>query len=111
MDQVRILGAKTTIVTLCISGLLAGLGAWLYVDFREEPDSCRQLARHERVSAALGTGNVHDSSCAELGLAIKQATTGQADGERSLAQAQAMKDVLVAIDGVIGKTWPRWIRG
>ncbi|WP_235618283.1 hypothetical protein [Streptomyces sp. CB02400] len=103
VKQARISGAKATIVTLCISGLLAGLGAWLYIDSREEPDFCRQLLRHERVSTALGAEHESGLSCAELGVAIERATTGARPGQQSLAQAQAMKDVLVAMDDVIGE--------
>ncbi len=104
MIRARLLNIRAFVIILCTVGLLAGLGTWLYSEAREEQqDPCQTLARHERVSAALATANAHDSSCAELGLAIKQATTGPPDGQRPLAQAQAMKDVLVAIDDVIGE--------
>ncbi|QEU88021.1 hypothetical protein [Streptomyces viridosporus] len=96
-------GAKSLIVILCVIGLVAGLGTWLYIDSRGEQDSCQELLQHERIPATLELAYESDLSCAELGAAIKRATTGPQTEQHSLDQAQAMKNVLVAIDNVIGE--------
>ncbi|MBM7089780.1 hypothetical protein JTP67_14785 [Streptomyces sp. S12] len=101
MKQARISGPRAAMAALCVSGLLAGLGSWLYLDSREEPDLCRQLLQHERMSTALGAGHQPDLRCGDLGRAIEHATTGSRHEQRSLPQAQAMKDVLVAVGDVI----------
>ncbi|MFC9547399.1 hypothetical protein ACFTXK_22600 [Streptomyces sp. NPDC056956] len=101
VKQAKNSGARTAIVALCIGGLLAGLGSWLYFDSREEPDPCRQLLQHERVSTALAAEYQPDLSCGDLGRAIEHATTGSRPEQQSLSQAQAMKDVLVAMGDVL----------
>ncbi|MBL3670471.1 hypothetical protein JL475_31745 [Streptomyces sp. M2CJ-2] len=80
---------------------MAGLGAWLYIDFRKDQAPCRKLLQHERIPTALGAAHKSNMSCAELGAAIERATNGAEPGQHSLKQAQAMKGVLVAIDDVI----------
>ncbi|WP_432054358.1 hypothetical protein [Streptomyces sp. bgisy022] len=101
MKQAKISGARTALVALCVSGLLAGLGSWLYLDSREEQDFCRRLLHHERVSTALAAEYQPDMGCGDLGRAINHATTGARPEQQSLSQAQAMKDVLVAMGDVL----------
>lgn len=78
-----------------IMAVAAATGAWFFIDSQEQV-SCEELARNNALRAALdGRGSV--SSCGELGEAIKRATMGASPGRHSEKQAQAMKDVLLAI--------------
>ncbi|MFJ6655964.1 hypothetical protein ACIQNG_06290 [Streptomyces sp. NPDC091377] len=53
---------------------------------------------------ALGDGYAEGMDCGELGSAIQKVTVGSAPGEHSLRQAQAMKDVLLAVEDSLGDT-------
>ncbi|MFB8777527.1 hypothetical protein [Streptomyces broussonetiae] len=105
VSRPKALNIRTAIITLCVGGLVAGLGTWSYLGSRDGKDVCGELSRHERIRAALGSAHRSDMSCAELGSAIRQATigNGSGNGDHSLAQAQAMKDVLVAVDDIAGE--------
>ncbi|WP_199825501.1 hypothetical protein VM636_03350 [Streptomyces sp. SCSIO 75703] len=83
-------------VVVCLAGV-GGIGAWWFGGSRGDSRDCRELVRDGRVRDALGD-DASGMSCAEFGAAVKRATVGAVPGEHSPEQAQAMKDVLVAVD-------------
>ncbi|MEU7558827.1 hypothetical protein [Streptomyces eurythermus] len=86
-------------VVLCLA-LAAGVVLWLTRSSDQGTDYCGKLSEDKRVVTALGSAQRQDPDCARLGRAIRQATTGDKAGEHSLRQAQAMKNVLIAVDDV-----------
>src|SRR5690606_33876002 len=88
--------AVTAAVLCCV--LAGGAGAWALFGPEGGDGGCAGLLRNERVRAALGEAHDSGLGCARLGAEIKKATTGPEQGRHSLRQAQAMKDVLVAVD-------------
>ena len=60
-------------------------------------EPCNGLAADERVQKSTGAAVRHGMSCAALGEAIVKASAGDAPGRHTQAQAQALKDVLVAL--------------
>ncbi|MFB7210139.1 hypothetical protein [Streptomyces sp. NPDC056255] len=77
--------------------LLLGAGVAWFVQGSSGPSSCEVVRDDKRVEKALGDRYDEEMACAELGEAVKAVTVGQAAGEHSLGQAQAMKDVLLAV--------------
>ncbi|WP_406146380.1 hypothetical protein [Streptomyces sp. NBC_01012] len=70
--------------------------------------SCGVLQDDERVQKALGDDRYDAGmSCAELGAAVKAVTVGAEPGAHSLRQAQAMKDVLLAVADSLDETGGR----
>ncbi|MDN3258377.1 hypothetical protein QWJ26_00830 [Streptomyces sp. CSDS2] len=86
-------------VVLCLA-LVVGVVLWLTRSPDQGTDYCGKLSEDKRVAAALGSVQRQDPDCARLGRAIRQATTGDQAGVHSLRQAQAMKNVLIAVDDV-----------
>ncbi|MFE9173100.1 hypothetical protein ACFYNZ_27145 [Streptomyces kebangsaanensis] len=84
------------VVALCVA-LAGGIGLWLYRGSDHRTDYCRKLSEDKRIHSALGSDHPNDSDCSRLGAAIRQATMGSKSGEHSVRQAQAMKNVLVAL--------------
>ncbi|WTX63726.1 hypothetical protein OG923_13060 [Streptomyces halstedii] len=80
---------------------LLGVGvAWFVRDFSRQP-SCEGKRHDQRVEKALGDRYDKGMTCADLGAAVKAVTLGKQPGEHSLRQAQAMKDVVLAVaDGL-----------
>ncbi|MET9774875.1 hypothetical protein ABZ023_11525 [Streptomyces sp. NPDC006367] len=98
MSGTRRLDAKTTLIVVCLLVVAAGIGGWFYAfGSQDEEGTCHRLLKHERTRTALGSAYEPDLTCAELGEAIVGATTGKQAGRHSLSQAQAMKDVLLAL--------------
>ncbi|GGS15269.1 hypothetical protein Snoj_82810 [Streptomyces nojiriensis] len=90
--------AKAFIVLgLCLA-VLGGVGAWLLIG-REAAEPCNGLAGDERVQKSAGAAVRPGTSCAALAEAIVKASAGEAPGRhtQAQAQAQALKDVLVAL--------------
>lgn len=83
---------------------LLGAGAAWFVHDSSRPSSCEVVRNDARVEKALGDRYDEAMACAELGAAVKAVTVGQAPGKHSLGQAQAMKDVLLAVAASIDKT-------
>lgn len=79
---------------------LLGVGvAWFVRDFSEP--LCKGMRHDGRVEKALGNRYDKGMTCADLGAAVKAVTLGKQPGEHSLRQAQAMKDVVLAVaDGL-----------
>lgn len=79
-----------------------GIGTWTWT--RSSSDSastCATLLADSRVQTALGSSNVRDLTCAELGEKLKDAAMGSAQGVHSMKQAQAMRDILAATDDAL----------
>jgi hypothetical protein len=76
---------------------LLGAGVVWFVHDSSGPSSCDVVRDDERVAKALGDRYEEGMACAELGRAVKAITMGRVPGEHSLGQAQAMKDVLLAV--------------
>ncbi|NML53999.1 hypothetical protein HHL19_32600 [Streptomyces sp. R302] len=88
--------------------LAAAAGAWFVIDSQERRVSCDELAGSNEMRSALGAEGASASTCEELGEAIKGATIGTAPGRHSEQQAQAMKNVLLALgDATQAKTVER----
>ncbi|WP_331445181.1 hypothetical protein [Streptomyces xanthochromogenes] len=92
----RSTGARAAAAVVVVVLIGAGLGAWLLVRAGGGPGPCDRLLKDRRVQAALepqqGVG------CADLGEAVKRATASAGGtGQHSLQQAQAMKNVLLAL--------------
>ncbi len=88
--------AKAFIVLgLCLA-LLGGVGAWLLLG-REPAEPCNGLVGDERVQKSVGAAVRPGMSCAALAEAIVKASSGDAPGHHTQAQAQALKDVLVVL--------------
>ncbi|WP_406158875.1 hypothetical protein OG298_16115 [Streptomyces sp. NBC_01005] len=83
---------------------LLGAGVAWFVRDSSRPSSCDVVRNDARVEKALGDRYDEAMTCAELGAAVKAVTVGQAPGKHSLGQAQAMKDVLLAVAESIDKT-------
>lgn len=88
-------------VVTCV--VLAGCaGALFLFDSGDERVGCNSLLENERIHSALGDAYDSDMSCTRLGAEIKKATTGIQPGQHSLRQAQAMKDVILAVHDELG---------
>ncbi|WP_328787477.1 hypothetical protein [Streptomyces sp. NBC_00273] len=83
------------VLGLCLA-LLGGVGAWLLLG-RETAEPCNGLAGDERVQKSVGAAVHPGMSCATLAEAIVKASAGDAPGRHTRAQAQALKDVFVAL--------------
>lgn len=84
-------------VLSCVAAA-GGVAAWLLLGSDGEKGTCASLLANKRVHEALGNGHKTDMDCSQLGEAIKKATIGGAPGQHTLQQAQAMKDVLLAVE-------------
>ncbi|MEU3276820.1 hypothetical protein [Streptomyces antibioticus] len=80
----------------CVA-VAGGIGAWFLVGSGGNAEGCADLLKDKRIQKALGEDHAAVTDCAALGTAIREATVGSVPGEHSLRQAQAMKDVLVAV--------------
>ncbi|MFG2971605.1 hypothetical protein ACGFYY_01210 [Streptomyces sp. NPDC048331] len=83
------------VLGLCLA-LLGGVGAWLLLG-RETSEPCNGLAGDERVQKSVGAAVRPGMSCTALAEAIVGASAGDASGRHTQAQAQALKDVLIAL--------------
>ncbi|MET9097670.1 hypothetical protein [Streptomyces antibioticus] len=88
--------AALTTAVACVA-VAGGIGAWFLVGSGGDAEGCADLRKDERIQKALGEDHAAVTDCAALGTAIRGATVGSVPGEHSLRQAQAMKDVLVAV--------------
>ncbi|GFH37853.1 hypothetical protein [Streptomyces pacificus] len=80
---------------ICLA-LLVGLGAWLLLG-RESAPPCSDLTVNARVQKSVGEAVRPGMSCQALGEAIVKASVGDDQGNHTLAQAQALKDVLTTL--------------
>ncbi|MFF5566370.1 hypothetical protein ACFY7Z_07385 [Streptomyces sp. NPDC012623] len=76
--------------------VVGGLGVWLLTGQEGDKDSCAGLVKDKRLHQVVDAEPQKPATCAELGTAIKKATTGTSPGQHSLKQAQALKDTLLA---------------
>ncbi|MEU9670802.1 hypothetical protein AB0E25_35580 [Streptomyces bobili] len=90
-------------VASCVA-VAGGIGAWLLLGSDANPGSCEELLQDKRIHEALGDNYNSGMSCAELGTAVGKATVGSTAGRHSLPQAQAMKDVLMAVEDTLEST-------
>ncbi|MFI8515850.1 hypothetical protein ACIGHB_32485 [Streptomyces sp. NPDC085460] len=96
-DSARRPRAATAVIVLGIClALLGGIGAWLLLG-RESAPPCGDLTENPRVQKSVGEGVRPGMSCQALGEAIVKATAGDGQGKHTLAQAQALKDVLTTL--------------
>ncbi|MGW4052864.1 hypothetical protein ACWENA_18730 [Streptomyces sp. NPDC004779] len=96
-DSARRPRAATAVIVLgtCLA-LLGGIGAWLLLG-RESAPPCSDLTENPRVQKSVGEAVRPGMSCQALGEAIVKASAGDAGGHHTLAQAQALKDVLTTL--------------
>ncbi|MFF0750382.1 hypothetical protein [Streptomyces sp. NPDC004267] len=81
---------------VCLA-VLGGVGAWL-LSARDTTRPCNGLPGDERVRKSLGAAVRPGMSCSAFGDVLVEATAGREPGIHTRAQAQALKDVLVALD-------------
>ncbi|WP_103515333.1 hypothetical protein [Streptomyces sp. SM10] len=95
-------GRRLVVVgALCV--LLAGSGGgWLYLHTDDGPGFCEEMSQDERLRSTLAAEPQDIGDCATLANAIHRATTGDRTGEHSVVQAQAMKNILVALEDTQG---------
>lgn len=86
------------------AAVAGGVGAWLLLGSGGNTGSCEQLLQDKSIHAALGDNYKVGMSCSELGAAVRKTTVGSTTGQHSLRQAQAMKDVLVAVEDSLETT-------
>ncbi|MFE9120492.1 hypothetical protein [Streptomyces sp. NPDC007172] len=92
----RSAGTRAAAAVVAVVLIGAGLGAWLLLRPGDGSGSCDRLLKDRRVQAALGAQQ--GLGCADLGEAVKRATASAGGtGQHSLQQAQAMKNVLLAL--------------
>ncbi|MFF1838912.1 hypothetical protein ACFVXE_32695 [Streptomyces sp. NPDC058231] len=77
--------------------ILAG-GAWLLLGRGHTTAGCGSLVKDPRVKSALGSHYSSGMNCSELGAAVAVSTTGGGPGPRTRAQADGMKQVLLAVN-------------
>ncbi|MFE2551926.1 hypothetical protein ACFXGI_25720 [Streptomyces sp. NPDC059355] len=80
---------------MCLA-LLGAFAAWLLLG-RETAPPCNGLAEDTRVQKSVGPAVHTGMSCTALGQTVVRATAGSEPGRHTPAQAQAMKDVLLAL--------------
>lgn len=97
--------ALTAVVT-CVAAA-GGVGAWLLLGSDGDSGSCEGLLQDKRIHEALDDNYRVGMSCSEFGAAISKATVGPVPGQHSLRQAQAMKDVLIAVEDNLESTGGR----
>ncbi|WP_166802838.1 hypothetical protein [Streptomyces sp. ICN441] len=83
------------VLGVCLA-LLGGIGAWLLLG-RDTTPPCNGLTENDGVRSSVGQDVRPGMGCQALGEAIVKASAGDARGRHSLAQAQALKDVLTAL--------------
>ncbi|MFF6788461.1 hypothetical protein ACFY9C_05235 [Streptomyces filamentosus] len=88
--------AAVIVLGVCLA-LLAGLGAWLLLG-RESAPPCGDLTENPRIQKSVGEAVQSGMSCVALGEAIVKASAGDEQGNHTLAQAQALKDVLTTLE-------------
>ncbi|MFF3730462.1 hypothetical protein ACFYXM_09120 [Streptomyces sp. NPDC002476] len=74
---------------------LAG-GAWFFLDRGQAAVGCDTLVNDQRLASALGSHHSSEMDCKELGAAVKTATGG-GTGPRTKAQADNMKQIVLAV--------------
>ncbi len=84
------------VIALAVSLVLLGGGAWL-LSVRDTAPPCSDLTENPRVQKSVGEAVRPGMSCQALGEAIVKASAGDGQGRHTLGQAQALKDVLVAV--------------
>lgn len=84
--------------------VVGGTATWFFPRPDVNPGTCENLLKDKRVQKALGSTYNAGMSCSELGEAVKKATGRAESGQHSLRQAQAMKDVLVAVEESLKQT-------
>ncbi|MFD7558258.1 MULTISPECIES: hypothetical protein [unclassified Streptomyces] len=90
------------VLGVCLA-LVGGIAVWLLIG-RDTAVPCNGLLKDKRVRQSLGSALTPSPSCAGLGEAIQRATVGEVPGRHSLAQAQTMKSVLLALGFPDGKS-------
>lgn len=79
-----------------IAVVLAG-GAWFLFGRGQAAVGCDALVKDHRVKSALSSHYSSGMSCSELGAAVRTSTTGSGAGPRTKAQADSMKQILLAV--------------
>ncbi|MFI2430658.1 hypothetical protein [Streptomyces sp. NPDC018693] len=97
-----------TVTAISCAAVAGGLVMWHLRGSGDGSDSCDILLQDTRVHKALGDGYKAGMNCSELGAAIRNAAVGTVDPSdpegHSLRQAQAMKNVLVAVEDSLRET-------
>lgn len=95
---------KSAVIAALFLAVVGGVGVWLYPGSSETGAVCERFLGDHRVRTALGEEYRSGLSCAQLGAALKDVTTGPVGGERehSLQQAWSMQSLLAAMDDVAG---------
>ncbi|MCH0540524.1 hypothetical protein I3F58_13265 [Streptomyces sp. MUM 203J] len=88
-------------VAILALAVITGFTSWKFIAGTSPEDSCAHISEDGRISDALGDGYKPDMNCSELGAAIEKATLGDGREHHSQEQAQAMKNVLLAISDEI----------
>lgn len=71
-------------------------GAWFFLDRGQAAAGCDALVDDQRLASALGPHHSSAMDCEELGAAVKTATGG-GTGPRTKAQADSMKQIVLAV--------------
>ncbi|MFG3228766.1 hypothetical protein ACGF07_28865 [Kitasatospora sp. NPDC048194] len=89
---------RAVLVALALAvAAAAGLGLWWALG-RDDPDrDCAGLRTDDRIRQVLGAAWRSDLPCTALGDELRRATTGERPGVHSLAQARAMRAVVLAL--------------
>lgn len=95
-------GVLTAVSVLAAGALTAG--TWLLIARSDDgPTDCRHLVEQQRMRTALGAQLPKGSGCEELGAAVVAVTGGGAPGPRTVEQAGAMKNVVLAVETAAGR--------
>ncbi|MEU6018428.1 hypothetical protein ABZ826_31745 [Streptomyces sp. NPDC047515] len=86
-------GAAASLIAVVLAG-----GAWFLFSRGQAAVGCEGLGQDRRVKSALGSHYSSEMSCSELGAAVRTSTTGGGAGPRTKAQADSMKQVLLAVN-------------
>ncbi|MFJ7201405.1 MULTISPECIES: hypothetical protein [unclassified Streptomyces] len=85
-------------VTAALLAVAMAGGAWLLLGRGQPTDHCGKLIKDDRVKSALGSRHSADMSCADLGAAVKAATTGGKAAPHTRSQADSMKKILLVVN-------------
>ncbi|MGW4896321.1 hypothetical protein ACWEQL_29315 [Kitasatospora sp. NPDC004240] len=88
---------RTAAVIVALVVAVVGAGLWWALDRDDADRDCAGLRGDERVRTVLGAGWRADLPCGELADGLRRATTGERPGVHSLAQARAMRSVVLAL--------------
>lgn len=92
-------GVTASLITVVLAG-----GAWFLFGRGQAAVGCDGLVKDHRVKSALGSHYSSGMSCSELGAAVKTSTTGGGAGPRTKAQADSMKQILLAVNDSLDGT-------